>query len=320
MKWRALILLILIVIWGIGCQLADKKPESDLLNPVVNATFLGLVEAVDIDTQHIKVVLPEGGIEDIALSKDIKVEQSLVGALVEISGKRNLGSQVVLANSLITVSEGDGLQLITPEESAKIISPLVVSGFARAGEQLEWQIENSSEQELSSGSIFISGDTGNFTPLRLEIFLPAIKEQDFFVIFTFGNEKKKISLRLLSTQLTHIQTFYSSPDLSSGECGLVFPISREISQTSAVARAAIVELLAGPTVEEQENGYQTILPVGVWLKSLTVLQGVATLDLIDSKHGLQPGSCDYLTAMAQVNETLMSIEGIEKVQLSINGQ
>lgn len=320
MKWGVYTLILLIVVWGVGCILVDQDPPIDPPEPVAEATFLGLVEAADAETQHVLVVLPEGGVEDVALPESISAGQSLVGTLVEISGQRDLSSRIVLAGSLTMVSESDGLQLVTPEPFSKIISPLVISGFVRAGEPLEWHIRDFSEQELSSGSVFVSGTVGEFTPLRLEIFLPSIKNQDFSVTLVFGGKIKKIPLSLLSTKSDHIQTFYSRPDAPNGSCDRVYPVLREISQTPALARAAGIELLSGPTIEEQEAGYRTALSPDIGLNSLTLLQGVVTIDLIDTFNSLRPGTCSYQTAIAQINETLMKIEGVSEVHILINGQ
>ena len=62
--------------------------------------------------------------------------------------------------------------------------------------------------------------------------------------------------------------------------GKVWPATREVEETEAVATAALEELLAGPTDEEEvQFGFSTAIPGGVDLESVSVEDGVARVDL-----------------------------------------
>jgi germination protein M len=62
--------------------------------------------------------------------------------------------------------------------------------------------------------------------------------------------------------------------------GKVWPALREVEQTQAVATAALEELLAGPTDEEEvQFSFSSAIPEGVDLRSVTVENGVARVDL-----------------------------------------
>jgi hypothetical protein len=60
----------------------------------------------------------------------------------------------------------------------------------------------------------------------------------------------------------------------------VWPVAREVDETDAVATAALEELLAGPTDEEEvQFSFSTAIPDGVELESVTVDGGVARVEL-----------------------------------------
>jgi hypothetical protein len=64
--------------------------------------------------------------------------------------------------------------------------------------------------------------------------------------------------------------------------GFVAPVARSVPRTEAVARAAVEELLAGPTAAERDAGLTTDVPAGAELRGLTIEGGTATVDLSKS--------------------------------------
>jgi germination protein M len=64
--------------------------------------------------------------------------------------------------------------------------------------------------------------------------------------------------------------------------GKVWPVAREVDETDAVAQAALEELLAGPTDEEEvQLSFSSAIPQGVELDSVSVEGGVASVELSD---------------------------------------
>lgn len=62
--------------------------------------------------------------------------------------------------------------------------------------------------------------------------------------------------------------------------GKVWPARRDVEETEAVATAALEELLAGPTAQEQADlGFETAIPEGTELERVEVEDGVATVEL-----------------------------------------
>jgi len=101
----------------------------------------------------------------------------------------------------------------------------------------------------------------------------------------------------------------------------VFPTERTIQKTETVARAALEELLKGPTDTEKNDGFFiTSIPSGVELMNLTVTNGVAHADFNANLDKGVAGSCRVINIHAQITETLKQFPSITNVVISINGK
>lgn len=109
----------------------------------------------------------------------------------------------------------------------------------------------------------------------------------------------------------------SNPQL---ECDQVFPVTRELSKTEGVGRAALNELLAGPTEEEKALGYFTSLNSGVVLKSIKIEDGVAYADFNEKLDEGIGGACRVTAIRSQITETLKQFPTVQSVVISENGE
>ena len=103
--------------------------------------------------------------------------------------------------------------------------------------------------------------------------------------------------------------------------GKVSPVRRTVEATSDVAPAALTELLAGPTEEEQAAGLATAIPSGATLGEVDITDRVATVDL--AAAGVGPGSERLQDLVAQVVATLTRLPSVDAVRfdgdLSVDG-
>ena len=99
----------------------------------------------------------------------------------------------------------------------------------------------------------------------------------------------------------------------------VSPVRRTIAATPAVARAALTELLAGPTNEEAASGLASAIPAGTSLRDISVSGGVATVDL-DGTFDDGGGSASMLGRVAQVVATLTRFPTVDRVAFRIDGR
>ncbi len=107
--------------------------------------------------------------------------------------------------------------------------------------------------------------------------------------------------------------------LGEEECDAVFPARREIPETEAVGRAALEELLRGPTAEEEMQGYFTSIPEGTTLIDLEIANGVATANFSEEMD-TAAGSCTVIAIRAQIEQTLMQFATVENVVIAVEGE
>lgn len=103
------------------------------------------------------------------------------------------------------------------------------------------------------------------------------------------------------------------------DCTKVSAVARRVVPTSAIGRAALEELLTGPTDLEIASGYETAINDGTKLNGLTIESGVATADFDESLGRNVAGSCRVETLRAQIEATLKQFGTVDSVIISING-
>ena len=110
---------------------------------------------------------------------------------------------------------------------------------------------------------------------------------------------------------------------SSQDCTKVFPVHRTITDT--VNDSPYLELLKGPSADEKKLGYQTSIPDGVKINSITqrkVANGQQVLIDFNSVMNTAAGSCRVTSIRAQVEQTAKAVDPHTPtaVVLSVNGE
>jgi len=95
--------------------------------------------------------------------------------------------------------------------------------------------------------------------------------------------------------------------------------TREVPETAAIARAAMEQLLAGPTAAEDGWGLSTEVPEGTRLLGLTIEGGTARVDL-SGEFDSGGGTLSMTMRLAQVVYTLTQFPSVERVVLLMDGQ
>jgi hypothetical protein len=103
------------------------------------------------------------------------------------------------------------------------------------------------------------------------------------------------------------------------DCELVFPVRRQVA-TRAVARAAIEELLKGPTPEEERAGYFTSINPGSGVLGVDIQRGVAHVDFDAAFERDVAGACQVEAILAQVERTLFQFESVSAVRVTVEGR
>ncbi|MES3005613.1 MAG: GerMN domain-containing protein [Patescibacteria group bacterium] len=126
-----------------------------------------------------------------------------------------------------------------------------------------------------------------------------------------------------SANMMTVKVFFSNSTLAgvqNTDCSKVFATSRSILKTSTTGKAALEELLKGPSISESGSGYITNLNSDVKLNSLIVTNGVARADFNATLDSGVAGSCRVTAIRSQIEQTLKQFSSISQVVISINGQ
>lgn len=113
---------------------------------------------------------------------------------------------------------------------------------------------------------------------------------------------------------------YFTSDVTADTCEASEYIIREIPRTQAVARAAINELLEGPTTAEEAQGFATSINEGTELQSISIENGIARVDFNETLDQNVGGSCMVLSIRSQIANTLKQFATVNDVVISINGE
>lgn len=300
---RIAFFLSLVVLLGIGCQMRQQtliveKPVVST-QPVVDLVVS--VDALDRDRAHARArLLSVDGERNEAILPTLDGIE--VGLLVRITGTRDLASRVVQVEQMQEVDVQD-VFLISPNEGATVTSPLIVTGFTRTAD-ITWTIFENEEPISSARTQLAHPEPGFFTPFSLEIFLPRIETETFR--FTVGTDARTVAL--LSTQTSDFDIV-----LQKQSCSDFVTVSRSIAQTAALSRAALLELFAGPTLAEQQQGLQSAIPKEAVITRFSIEQGIATIEL--GPEGLSPGRCGAQALMDQIRKTMTQFEEISDVSV-----
>lgn len=120
---------------------------------------------------------------------------------------------------------------------------------------------------------------------------------------------------------SEVRVYFGSTvqDPDTLKCDVVYPVTRTIEVTKAEPMDAIFELLSGVTNAEATAGYFTSLNADATVESLSVIDGVATVEFGAGFATGLAGSCRVSAVRAQVEQTLLNFPEIESVVIHVAG-
>lgn len=246
--------------------------------------------------------------------------------------KNNAGTNN--SNTNENTTDGDqqkNIVVTSPKSNDEIGLPLIIKGQARV-------FKNSVSYRLrdQSGSVLVEGhaiaqarEIGQFGPFEISTSFAKPKgDRGTLEIFSTsardGAEINKVSipLRFRAVETTTVKIYLGNKkeDPASLECEETYPVDRRIPKTQSPARAALEELLKGPTAQESERGFFTSINSGVTLQSISIENGTAKADFDAMLGAGVGGSCRVLAIRSQIENTLKQLSGVKNVVISIDGE
>lgn len=229
----------------------------------------------------------------------------------------------------------DLIQVTSPLTDQEISSPLIIEGKARGF----WYFEAVFPLMLadSRGSILARGLATAQADWMTEDFVPFIAKLEFTpdygksgTLFLHNNNpsdnvdnnrEKRIPILFAAQEMMTIKIFFGNTDLDPDILlNNVYPAERTIPKTQAVARAALEELLKGPTVQEKASGFFTNINPGVKIQKLSIVDGIAKVDFNSQLEFQVGGSARVGAIRAQIIQTLKQFPTIKEVIISIDSR
>jgi len=232
-----------------------------------------------------------------------------------------------------TPTEGR-IEVYNIEGGQKITSPLLIKGRVTGGNWIGFEgqvgrvdVVDSEGKILGSSALTAVSDWMKF-PIDFETSLSFENSKEENVSLVFHNENPSdlpernevMSIFLKVGGERSIVDVYFGKEGNNDSCTRVFALKREIEKTEAVARAAVEELIKGPTSEEKQAGYFTGINSNTKVNKLTIANGTAKIDFDEALEEGVGGSCKVSGIRQQIVQTLMQFETVKKVIISINGR
>src|SRR3990167_8905114 len=329
MMRTTLVFIFTLLLFGIGCVFSSPQTDpfptssegevSIAENPVA---FLAVAQGKRDDGSFVFMRVDGTEEEVYEITQDIAP-----GMLVSISGFEDTASHRIFADK-VDILEEKNIVIVSPLQNATVTSPLIVQGFGRVFENtIQWRLKDDSGIMRDEGvDLVLADEPGSFGLFRLELFLPAFAKETFTLeVFSRspkdGSEQDLVvlPLQLLSTDFFDVQIYFDAPRMSTpATCELVYPADRRFTTTSALARAALLSLLEGPTIEEQKVGTTSNIPAFTILKTFIIQDKITTIDLFEDGRLSKLSDCEKEGMRAQIEKTLLSFKEIESVVILID--
>lgn len=219
-----------------------------------------------------------------------------------------------------------------PSPKETVESPLQVEGEARGG----WFFEASFPISLLSEDGNVIAEhyataedewmTEEFVPFSAEILFSHPGEGSGWLILHRSNpsglpereEELRIPVRFADAETMEVSVHFGRQGAT--QCKETVAVPRVITRTKAPARAALEHLLAGPTIEEREQGHFSPIPSGVTIQQLSIVEGTAEVDLSEQLEAGAGGSCRAQAIRSQIETTLLQFSAVDSVVISVDGR
>ncbi|MEK7211616.1 MAG: GerMN domain-containing protein [Patescibacteria group bacterium] len=253
--------------------------------------------------------------------------------ILAVAGAAVLGARFFSGDDT-EIIQNKNIRVTKPTANAVVTSPLQIEGEARL-----WYFEASFPVKLvdDNGNVLAQGPaqaqsdwmTENFVPFKAELkFNPPTMEKGKLILsknnpsgLPQNDEQIEVPVVFGKLETAKLKVFFNNDKLDPEySCNKVFAVEREVAKTEAVARAALEELLAGPSDAEKSSGYFTSINPGVKIQKLTIENGVAKVDFDETLERAVGGSCRVSAIRAEISETLKQFPIVKSVIISIDGR
>lgn len=226
------------------------------------------------------------------------------------------------------------------KKNQEISSPFEITGYVNGNGWIGFEgqvgiveLLDSNNQELALALLLATDDWMTSSPINFIASLEFVSENDQNGTLVFSNENPSglpensrtfsVPVKIKATGETQtVLAYFGYEGMGdTGSCNDVIALERIIPKTQAVARAAIEELLKGPTEQERMLGWYSSINSGVKIQSLSIdADGLARIDFDEQLEYQMGGSCRVAAIRAQITQTLKQFLSVKNVIISIDGR
>ncbi|MFA5062333.1 MAG: Gmad2 immunoglobulin-like domain-containing protein [Patescibacteria group bacterium] len=265
---------------------------------------------------------------------------NLILEVYDLSAKDG-SEQDLVKVPLVYKAEAVGITVTAPLPDVSVSSPVTISGTVTGNgwSGFEGQVGSVILLDEMGNSLGISPLTAKTDwtqlPTQFETTLNfnSSKDQNGTLVFTNENPsgdplrnaqfRLPVVIKKSATQNMTVKVFFNNDKFDPNllDCSKVYAVNRIIPKTQAVARAALEELLKGPTATEKTRGYITnIINSEVQIQSLTIANGTAQVDFNEALEQGVGGSCRVTAIRSEITNTLKQFPTVQNVVISIDGR
>lgn len=320
-----------------------REPAVQERNHIrMNKTVRGTVTDVMQSANLVTIVLESGQEVHLAIvpetrmtdekGSSVDLSQIYKGSVVEGRGE-SASLEAMIAGELRVISTPE-IVIVKPTGIDPVASPLVIEGLAKGVWYFEavFPVTITDAQHRSLGQSYVTATkdwmSESLVPFTATIEFTQPTTVTGYLVFKNANPSdlrendKMFEMPIVFTpQTKKVKVFFNNSKLDSAFlCDTVFPVFREIPWTEGIGRAAIEELLRGPSEQEKSSSYFTNIAPNVRINSLTIENGTAKIDFSEELGRNIGGSCRVTAIRAQITQTLKQFPTVEEVAISINGK
>ncbi len=324
-------ILLIIIVSTQGCFFTEKQADV----PVnTNAKVADTTERQEEDTDS--VVVPVADVQKIVISNFKDCVNSGFAIMESYPRKCTDGSGKVHVEDIgNTLDKQDLIKVTSPTPNQEVVGQLVIKGEARGSWFFEAEfpvvLKDPAGNRLGATIAVAQSEwtTNDFVPFEavLEVH-PQLHTEGVLYLQKSNptgdasyDDALEIPLSFPEEYIT-VQVHFVDTSLSENSlfCDHTADVSRSTAKIKSVARFALEQLFAGPSYFEKVRGYTTSINSGVTIKSLTVDDRVAYVDLSDEAQEGVAGSCWVTSIRAQIEATLKQFPSVDSVVISVDGE
>lgn len=245
------------------------------------------------------IAIALGGIILVKMAADFTEEP-----VVEQTSEKpeEIAENWILSNSPTYRFDGSGLKMVSEEKAP--------------GEELYSFVFSFESKAAGYGNRSDKATAQVITPHVIEV---VVKDGEVVSAITDGvyDEMKEELIEEDNPETIKINLYFVKVTEGQEE---VVEVERSIPYTVAPARAAIEELLEGPLDIEKAEGLSTSINEGVEIQSISVEDGVASVDFSEELDENVAGSARVTAIREQIGKTLLQFDTVDQVVISVNGR